>query len=231
MPQALTLRISVFFERGKKSKNKQFIDFDEKLVLNTMEIEEMKYQLIGVIIEKLENENNEKEYISFIKKRNKQWVSNKDKEKEINFKAIKKIGIIFSLFYYCENKNMILNSQNNMTNINSYSQQFHNIQMNFNNNMNSMIFNNNGNNFNLEGIMDILKKEENSIIKNENSNNSSKNHNIDNDEKDNKNIYKENKDFIHELEIDNSNNCITKQNVEQLEKINELEPNFELLKK
>ena len=78
----------------------------------------MEYQLIGIIIEKLENENNQKEYISFIKKGNKQWASNKDKGKEINFEDIKKLGIVVSLFYYCQNKNMILNSQNDITNIN-----------------------------------------------------------------------------------------------------------------
>ena len=42
------------------------------------------------------------------------------------------MGIVVSLFYYCDSKNMILNSQNNITNINVYNQQFQYIQMNFN---------------------------------------------------------------------------------------------------
>ena len=105
------------------------VDFDEQLILNTMVVErykEAQYQLIG-IIEKIENE-----YISFIKKENNQWVSIKNKGKIINFEDIKKMGIVVSLFYYCDSKNMILNSQNNITNINVYNQQFQYIQMNFN---------------------------------------------------------------------------------------------------
>ena len=119
----------IIFDRGENCKNKQFVDFDEQLILNTMVVErykEAQYQLIG-IIEKIENE-----YISFIKKENNQWVSIKNKGKIINFEDIKKMGIVVSLFYYCDSKNMILNSQNNITNINVYNQQFHNIQMNFN---------------------------------------------------------------------------------------------------
>ena len=119
----------IIFDRGENCKNKQFVDFDEQLILNTMVVErykEAQYQLIG-IIEKIENE-----YISFIKKENNQWVSIKNKGKIINFEDIKKMGIVVSLFYYCDSKNMILNSQNNITNINVYNQQFQYIQMNFN---------------------------------------------------------------------------------------------------
>ena len=119
----------IIFDSGENCKNKQFVDFDEQLILNTMVVErykEAQYQLIG-IIEKIENE-----YISFIKKENNQWVSIKNKGKIINFEDIKKMGIVVSLFYYCDSKNMILNSQNNITNINVYNQQFQYIQMNFN---------------------------------------------------------------------------------------------------
>ena len=161
----------IVFDRGENSKNTQFIDFNEQLILNTMEVEkykEVRYQLIG-IIEKIENENNQEEYISFIKKENNLWVSNKDKGKVINFEDIKKMGIVISLFYYCQDKNMILNSQNNFISNNIYNPQFHNNQMNFNNNnmnndmimrMNSDPQNNNMNalNFKNDGTMTNTNK-------------------------------------------------------------------------
>ena len=48
----------IIFDRGENSKNKQFVDFDEKIILNKTEVErynEVEYQLLGIII-KIKNE-------------------------------------------------------------------------------------------------------------------------------------------------------------------------------
>jgi hypothetical protein len=149
----------IVFDRGENSKNTQFIDFNEQLILNTMEVEkykEVRYQLIG-IIEKIENENNQEEYISFIKKENNQWVSNKGKL--IIFEDIKKIGIVVSLFYYCFNNNMVLVSQKESIIENMPNQQFQNNQMNFNNNnnMNNNIMRINSDNTPQNNIQNIFE--------------------------------------------------------------------------
>ena len=128
----------IIFDRGENCVNKQFVDFDEQIIFNQNEVErynEVIYQLLGIII-KIENINNQEqeEYISFIKKENNQWVSNKGKL--IKFEDIKKIGIVVSLFYYCFNNNMILVSQKESIIENMTNQQFQNNQMNFNNNNN-----------------------------------------------------------------------------------------------
>ena len=128
----------IIFDRDENCKNNQFIDFDEQLILNQMEVErynEVVYQLLGIII-KIETPTNEdQQYIYFIKKGNNQWVSNKGKP--TNFDYIKTMGTVVSLFYYCFNNHMVLlNQKQNIINNDVLNQQVQNNQMIFNNNNN-----------------------------------------------------------------------------------------------
>ena len=100
----------IIFDRGEYDKNKTFINFDEQLYLTKKEVERyegIQYILVG-IIEKLDNGTDEEEYISFTKKEDNQWISNKSTD-IYNFEDVKKKGTVVSLFYYCIN-NIILES-------------------------------------------------------------------------------------------------------------------------
>ena len=100
----------IIFDRGEDCENKQFIDFDENLILNQPLVEkfnQVNYNLVG-IVEKLQKENNQDEYISFINKGKNQWVSNRNEDNIITFEEAKKSGIVVCLFYYCNNENMTL---------------------------------------------------------------------------------------------------------------------------
>jgi hypothetical protein len=137
----------IIFDRGENYQNTKFIDFDEILVLSKKEVErytEVKYQLFG-IIEKIENNKNQNEYISFIIKGDNQWVSNRDSQNIISFQDVKKRGTILALFYYCYNHYMSLQSKNSYLN-NSLSPQQIDIIQNNNGNFN----NNNANRMNSE---------------------------------------------------------------------------------
>lgn len=115
----------IMFDRGQNYQNKQFINFDEDLILDRNDVERyemVKYKLVGIIA-KEENENNNGEYIAFTLKKyhNNQWISNKDKNDIISLEEVKKRGTILALFYYCldENKTTDSNNIQNMNNVNN----------------------------------------------------------------------------------------------------------------
>ena len=120
----------IVFDRGEKYQNDMFIDFFEQLELKKTEVErynQVKYHLLG-IISRIENKDKNEEFISFINKGNNQWVSDKNNEKIMNLEDVKKQGIVLCLFYYCNDNNMILQTQN-MTNFNiqqNNNQEFNN---------------------------------------------------------------------------------------------------------
>ena len=102
----------IVFDRGNNFKNNTFVDFDEKLILNSTEVyryKEVKYILLG-IISKVENKDNQGDFISYNSIGNSKWVSNRDKNNIISFDNVKKRGTVISLFYYCYDDNMILQS-------------------------------------------------------------------------------------------------------------------------
>jgi hypothetical protein len=144
--------IIIILNRGENCENKTFIDFDEKLKLLNIE-----YQLTGII--ELKDDG---EYISFTRNENNTWSYNGDKNNKMPFNGLKCLGTVVSLFYYCDDDNMILQSDS------SYVQQFNNLslsQRNVNinpsnlinsninnasfNNSQSNIFSNNNNNLNM----------------------------------------------------------------------------------
>ena len=135
----------ILLDRGENFENKTFINFDENLYLNQSEIERynhLYYQLTGII------EKVGEEYISFVKKNN-IWTSNKGEQ--FNFENVKKVGLVVALFYYSEDKNLILKfseniqnpsvNNNNNFNINNPGQ-FNNFQTinQQNNNQNNQFF-------------------------------------------------------------------------------------------
>ena len=102
----------ILLDRGENFENKTFINFDENLYLNQSEIERynhLYYQLTGII------EKVGEEYISFVKKNN-IWTSNKGGQ--FNFENVKKVGLVVALFYYSEDKNLILKFSENIQNLN-----------------------------------------------------------------------------------------------------------------
>ena len=108
----------IVFDRGENLEQKQFINFDEQLILTNNEVErynKVNYVLLGIIC-KIENKK-ENEYVSFVLKQNK-WVSNKNKynlsDINLNLDYIKKIGIVVSLFYYSFDDSMVLYSQSDI---------------------------------------------------------------------------------------------------------------------
>ena len=131
----------IVLDRGENYKNDIFIDFSEILTLQKSNVEryqQVKYQLMG-IISKIENKDNKIEFISYLNKGNNQWeASGRDNEKIMSLGEVKKQGIVVSLFYYCNDNNMVLQPQNyyfanpNMKFVNTNSQINNNNEMNNN---------------------------------------------------------------------------------------------------
>ena len=117
--------------RGENCENKTFIDFDEQLELKNPEVErhlQYQYQLVGIIIEQEQEQGQEQEqeqehkkkqeknrnYISFTRNENNLWCDNRNKNEIISFEEIKKKGTVVSLFYYSDNDNLILQSNDSL---------------------------------------------------------------------------------------------------------------------
>ena len=118
----------IILNRGENFENNSFIDFDEKL-----ELLNNQYQLIGIIELKEDGE-----YISFIRNDNNIWCFNGIENNIMPFENLKCIGTVVSLFYYCNNYNMIPNSSEDQ-------QQFKNLSLSENNvniNPNNLIYKN-----------------------------------------------------------------------------------------
>ena len=108
----------IILDRGKEDIIDTYVDFDENFNLNKNDVErytDINYKLIG-IIEKL----NDNRYISFSQKNN-LWISSDGVEK--SFDEVKKYGKVMGLFYYSENDNLILQSQQSQLNENINQQQ------------------------------------------------------------------------------------------------------------
>ena len=176
---SLPKNLIIFFDRGENYKSSDFINFEEKLVLNHKYVEKFKkkdyiYDLLGVICQIKETNRGEthyKKFISFTKSQN-GYIINNDKNKEYDLKTIKDKNnfTVIGLFYYCnyvksyisqENiqkyLNIINNNMNNMNNMNNLNNvnnmnnvdNMNNID-NMNNNFNNM---NNNNNVNMMRYM------------------------------------------------------------------------------
>ena len=145
----------IIFDRGENCNNKTFVNFDEELSLDKKEVERyngVKYILVGMI-QKVENDNKQGEYISHINKGNNNWVNNIDKKNIISFEEAKKKGTVLALFYYSNDNNLILqaqmNTNNNIINNNNCSFIPNTPQNNnMNNNYNPQMFNNNQTGYN-----------------------------------------------------------------------------------
>ena len=130
----------IFFDRGPNCKYKNFINFEQNLILNQKFVEQFdknyKYNLVGVIcrIEELdENAKNKKraKYIPFIIEGDNyftNYLDDKDQTK-YDLNEIKNKGDIINLFYYCkdinsksDNKNYSQISNNNNNNNNNINQ-------------------------------------------------------------------------------------------------------------
>ena len=164
----------IIFDRGENYENQTFINYDEELILTGQEVErymQLKYELIG-IIEKYEI-NNQKKYISLVKKDNK-WISNEGKI--CNFENTKNIGTVIALFYYCTNDDLILqpyfsdilmDNNNNFYDQNGNYSQINNINPLFNINY----FNNNYIQQNNQNIMNNNGMQMNNMMNNMMNNN------------------------------------------------------------
>jgi len=153
---SLPKNLIIFFDRGDNYKYSDFINFEEKLILNEKYVEKFKdnytYDLLGIICKVNEvktDDSHNKKFISFTKFNN-VYISNNDKKKEVDINNIKSNYTVIGLFYYCKdvksyiyNKTIkkyleAINNNNNMNNMNN------------NNNFSAYNFNNN-NNFNMMG--------------------------------------------------------------------------------
>ena len=108
----------IIFDREENFSNKEFINFDEFLILDKTEAErylDVKYKLVAVL-QKQENSKENGEYESFMNYGNNNWVSNKNKQKSISLDEVKKNGITFALFYYSDDNHLILQADNIQTN-------------------------------------------------------------------------------------------------------------------
>ena len=104
----------IIFDRGEDFSNKTFINFDEQLVLSKAEVErynEVRYNLVSILV-KMETQKEREEFICFMPFGNGNWVSNKNKQNSLSLDEVKKTGIIVALFYYSEDNNLILQSNN-----------------------------------------------------------------------------------------------------------------------
>ena len=123
--------VIIILNRGENCENKTFIDFDEQLEI----INNKPYQLTGII-----ELNEVGEYISFTRNENNKWNYNGHKNNTMPFSVIKNLGTVVSLFYYCNDDSMVLQSDS------SFVQQFNNVslsQRNVNINPSNLINNNN----------------------------------------------------------------------------------------
>jgi serine/threonine protein kinase len=135
----------IILNRGENCENKTVIDFDEELILNT-EVEryqQIQYQLIGII-----EENEDGNYISFTRNENNLWSYNGDKNNVTNFQVVKSLGLetVVALFYYCNKNELILEFNSSKSSSSSCFQEFKNLSLSDNPNVNNSIYNNNINN-------------------------------------------------------------------------------------
>jgi hypothetical protein len=135
----------IILNRGENCENKTVIDFDEELILNT-EVEryqQIQYQLIGII-----EENEDGNYISFTRNENNLWSYNGDKNNLTNFQVVKSLGLetVVALFYYCNKNELILEFNSSKSSSSSCFQEFKNLSLSDNPNVNNSIYNNNINN-------------------------------------------------------------------------------------
>ena len=153
----------IVFDRGENFSNKEFINFDEQLILNKEEVEryfEVRYKLVA-ILQKKENSKENGEYEAYMNYGNNNWASNKNKQKTISLDEVKKNGITCALFYYSEDNNLILQPNynqksnypnNNMINNNGQGMPNYFHGMPFPNNNNMGINYNNYNNSNMNNM-------------------------------------------------------------------------------
>ena len=104
----------IIFNRGENCENKEFIDFNEKL-----ELFGIIYELIGIIVQK-----DDGEYLSFISSENNKWCYEGNKKNIMKFENLMDLGIVVSLFYYCNNDNKIFEYNP------SSGQQYNNLSLN-----------------------------------------------------------------------------------------------------
>ena len=146
----------IFLERGEICQNKMFVDFQDKLILQT-DVKKETYNLLSVINRK-EEENGKIRYLSYTKSDEYEdiFVSSEGKYNYLNI--LKHEGCAMVLFYIKENnsENCLNNSQNNnMINIGMNHQNINNFDANTNNNVmnNNMI--NNYMNYNINNNMNM----------------------------------------------------------------------------
>ena len=134
----------IIFDREENFSNKEFINFDELLILDKAEAEryiEVRYRLVAVL-QKKENSKENGEYESFMNYGNNNWVSNQNKQKSLRLDEVKKNGITFALFYYSDDNNLILQANSTQAN-NTQGNNFSNNNMTNNNMPNNNMSNNN----------------------------------------------------------------------------------------
>ena len=173
---SLPKNLIIFFDRGDNYKYNNFINFEEKLVLNKNYLEKLSkkeytYDLLGIICKFNEtntDDSRNKKFISFTKSK-KGYIIYNDKKKASDYYDLNTIKdrnkfTVIGLFYYCSYANSFIftetikkylaginnNNKNNMINNNNFNENnFNNMLNMMKNNMNNMNFNNmNDNNLN-----------------------------------------------------------------------------------
>ena len=86
----------IVLNRGENNENKEFIDFDDMLVLKKKveRYSEIQYQLVGII-----EEDNDGNYMSFTRNEFNLWSFNGYKKNVMKFEDIKRIGTLVAFFY------------------------------------------------------------------------------------------------------------------------------------
>ena len=86
----------IVLNRGENNENKEFIDFDDMLVLKKKveRYSEIHYQLVGII-----EEDNDGNYMSFTRNEFNLWSFNGYKKNVLKFEDIKRIGTLVAFFY------------------------------------------------------------------------------------------------------------------------------------
>ena len=165
---SLPKNLIIFFDRGDNYKYNNFINFEEKLVLNKNYLEKLSkkeytYDLLGVICKVNEtntDDSHNKKFISFTKSK-KGYIIYNDKKKASDYYDLNTIKdrnkfTVIGLFYYCSYANSFIftetikkyldeinnNNKNNMINNNNFNENIFNNMLNImKNNMNNMNFN------------------------------------------------------------------------------------------
>ena len=157
----LPSNLIILFDRGENYKYKNFINFDQKIILNNY-VECFKnyeskvvYYLLGIIC-RIEVEDEEENNENVIKRKKEKYISfglnnkyymNFESHEKIDLNDIKKTGDVIALFYYSNDvqPNFLYNNIQNV-----------NINTDFNINNNYIINNNNNHNPNLKNPNIIL---------------------------------------------------------------------------